>query len=481
MEELSEAESPVVLAGAQWVGGGESSGAVATVEAVAELNLALVAEGRAPRLLSQPAPQLPIPRADGAGRAAVEAGAWPDLLGRLRAGEVEVLICLDVDPLYGADDRAALSELIESTHVVALSTQPSATTDRADLVLPVHAQLERWTLSRAESFDPRHVWSVGAPAVRPLHDTLHPTDVALTLGRELATRPDAAPWSLDGGPKLLDQTVDALLEEVPQVDSDGAGLRRRAVIGRGFVDLGEVAATASVPRRERTAALADRSGVEEQDLLDPSTEGQFEAAPHGEGSAGPAGRFVVLPFESVALGDGSAANRPWLQQLPEPVSTVMWGSWAEVAPGDLGGLGAVTGDWLELEGPAGKIQLPAVENPTVRPGTVSVPLGYGRASGGRWAENRGADVRDLGELRVPGTGRRSTVGVEVSIRRIDRPEGSTFAQFGRGLRQHEDLPHRRGRPHGPSGHGSAGGSAADSRHARRSLPVLTTPGSGEEA
>ncbi len=53
------------------------------------------------------------------------------------------------------------------------------------------------------------------------------------------------------------------------------------------------------------------------------------------------GEFFLLPFMSPILGDGSGANKPWLQEIPDPTTTVMWNSWVEINP--------ATADELRLE------------------------------------------------------------------------------------------------------------------------------------
>ena len=42
--------------------------------------------------------------------------------------------------------------------------------------------------------------------------------------------------------------------------------------------------------------------------------------------------YYLLLFPSPNLGDGSAANRPMLQETPDPMTTVMWNSWVEMNP-----------------------------------------------------------------------------------------------------------------------------------------------------
>jgi hypothetical protein len=43
------------------------------------------------------------------------------------------------------------------------------------------------------------------------------------------------------------------------------------------------------------------------------------------------GEFFLVPFMSPTLGD-AGANKPWLQELPDPTTTVMWNTWVELNP-----------------------------------------------------------------------------------------------------------------------------------------------------
>jgi hypothetical protein len=37
--------------------------------------------------------------------------------------------------------------------------------------------------------------------------------------------------------------------------------------------------------------------------------------------------FHFLPFASQMFYDGSLAHLPWMQEAPDPISSVMWGTW----------------------------------------------------------------------------------------------------------------------------------------------------------
>ncbi|MFN8246167.1 MAG: hypothetical protein U0T56_07290 [Ferruginibacter sp.] len=44
------------------------------------------------------------------------------------------------------------------------------------------------------------------------------------------------------------------------------------------------------------------------------------------------GAMEVILYEKVSMGDGSQANNPWLQELPDPVSKVTWDNYAMISP-----------------------------------------------------------------------------------------------------------------------------------------------------
>src|SRR5690606_36568625 len=39
-----------------------------------------------------------------------------------------------------------------------------------------------------------------------------------------------------------------------------------------------------------------------------------------------------LPYPSTQFLDGSLAHLPWLQDMPDPITSAMWSSWVEINP-----------------------------------------------------------------------------------------------------------------------------------------------------
>jgi anaerobic selenocysteine-containing dehydrogenase len=101
--------------------------------------------------------------------------------------------------------------------------------------------------------------------------------------------------------------------------------------------------------------------------------------------------FVLHPYLTATFLDGRGANLPWLQELPDPMTSVVYGSWAELNPVTAGELGISEGDVLEVTSPAGTVRVPAIIFPAIRPGVVAIPIGQGHTGYGRYAEGRGVN------------------------------------------------------------------------------------------
>jgi molybdopterin-containing oxidoreductase family iron-sulfur binding subunit len=56
------------------------------------------------------------------------------------------------------------------------------------------------------------------------------------------------------------------------------------------------------------------------------------AAAAGINSAGKSGALELVLYEKIGLGNGRYANNPWLQELPDPVSRVVWDNYLVVSP-----------------------------------------------------------------------------------------------------------------------------------------------------
>src|SRR6185436_13582194 len=95
---------------------------------------------------------------------------------------------------------------------------------------------------------------------------------------------------------------------------------------------------------------------------------------------GGAERLELRLYPSIALGDGRAANNPWLQELPDPLAKTTWGNSIAVAPALAARLGLEDSEVVALFSvePSACIELPVVIQPGLPERAVAVALGYGR-------------------------------------------------------------------------------------------------------
>ena len=95
------------------------------------------------------------------------------------------------------------------------------------------------------------------------------------------------------------------------------------------------------------------------------------------------------------MHDGSAANLPWMQELPDPLTSVVYGSWLEINPVTAQELGLRDGDLVEVESPDGAVSVPVLTFPAIMPNVVAMPVGQGHSEYGRYASGRGTNPIEL--------------------------------------------------------------------------------------
>jgi Fe-S-cluster-containing dehydrogenase component len=99
--------------------------------------------------------------------------------------------------------------------------------------------------------------------------------------------------------------------------------------------------------------------------------------------------FLAAP--SLRFFDGRGANRPWLCEVPDPLTRVAWQSPVWSNPQTLRQHKLKQGDVAELKSPWGAIDAPIYETEGVRPGVLLMNIGQGHELFGRYAEGMGAN------------------------------------------------------------------------------------------
>src|SRR5690606_27784844 len=95
------------------------------------------------------------------------------------------------------------------------------------------------------------------------------------------------------------------------------------------------------------------------------------------------------------------ANNGWLQELPRPMTRMVWDNAALIAPATAAALGLETGDIVTLDAGGRSLRVPVRVTPGHAPDTVTLPLGYGRRAAGRVGTGVGFDANALRSSGAP--------------------------------------------------------------------------------
>ena len=356
------------------------------------------------------------------------------LVDGMKGGRVGVLLVHGSNPVYSLPSSSGFDEaLAKVPFVVSLASLPDESSERANLVLPDHSPLESWG-----DAEPRPgIRSLVQPTLRPIYDTRALVDTLLDVARAMG--PDvAAKLPADSFRTLVQQSF--------------AGMDFNAALAKGGV---------FAPQPGLDVALVP-SAVDFE-LAEPALEGD--------------GEFTLLTVAGALLYDGRGANLGWLQEVPDPVTKVMWQSFAELSPRAAEKLGGLEfGDVIDVETKAGKVSLPIVVRGGVRDDVISVAIGQGhtvglwasRAEDGRPGEQRGVNVIDLLPALTDESGGRAWLLTKAKVSATGRHERLPIAQDsqnqrGRRLGLAVSLAELDGA--GTGAHGGASAQAGEGAHA----------------
>ena len=322
------------------------------------------------------------------------------LAERMNGGDVPMLIVRGANPAYtsgvGVGFAAAMAKV---PFKVSFSSVPDETTSLCDLVLPDHHALESW----GDAEPMRGTLSLQQPTMDPVFDSRSTGDVLLAIAKG-------------------DQTMAA---RFAYTDYRGWLASR---IG------GNAALKNALPTAMMSGSTATRGAT-------PARSGTRRVA----GTEAKQGAYHLVVYPSPTLGDGRGANKPWLQELPDPVTKIVWQTVIEMHAETALELGLVDGDMVTVKTTAGEITAPAFVYIGIRPDTIAVQLGRGHTASGRYAvagENAWTLVVGAEDARSGGlalSSAKANVAKATGNQRIVTIEGSG-RQHGRGIAQAIALP-----------------------------------------
>jgi anaerobic selenocysteine-containing dehydrogenase/Fe-S-cluster-containing dehydrogenase component len=312
------------------------------------------------------------------------------LIDEMKTGQVDVLVINGTNPAFTTPRSVTgLEEAMKHVRMVIVIGDHTDETSRfADYVLAEHHYLENW----GDASGQHGVLSLQQPAIAPLYATRAFEDTLIA-------------WSKAGQLKVPARVSDSA-DWHAYLMANWKDIHQSEHIVSSFVQFWETclrdgvytlksAATKPAPRPFRSTSVSEMSRF-----------------------APTLGNVLQLAmYESIAMGDGAHANNPWLQEFPDPISSITWDNYLNVGVAAAKRLGLSENDVVEINSADVTLQLPVHIQPGMHPFSVSVAIGYGRRSVGKVGNLAGVDVFPL--VRVEGQ-TLVYAGLPVTLRRTGK-------------------------------------------------------------
>jgi anaerobic selenocysteine-containing dehydrogenase len=319
------------------------------------------------------------------------------LVERMNGGRVKVLFVHGVNPLFEFPAALAFGEALAKVPlVISFASFPDETVNQADFIFPDHTPLEAWGYQVPAPAADRAVISASQPVVVPFYNTRATADLLLAavqaIGGDLAA---AVPYHDEVEflqHSLLDLVTESGYYNAPEINTFWSEWQQFG---------GWWTAEAGVSSPSAAAALTRSL---------PLPEAQFEGQ----------GEYFLHVYPSTLMGDGSGANKPWLQETPDPMTTVMWNSWVEIHPLTADKLDLKDDDVVRIVSPFGEVEASVYRYPAIRPDVIAMPFGQGHSAYGRYAVGRGSNPAGLFPLVHNAAGDLAFEAVKVRIEKTGR-------------------------------------------------------------
>ena len=274
---------------------------------------------------------------------------FESFLSEVKKGSVAGVLCWGVNPVYnhpaGEEIKTALQNMALS---VSFSDRKDETTAACQWVCPEPHYLESWNDAEPK----KGVYSLAQPTIQKLFDSRQPQE-------------SLAKWSGTAEPNYYEFLKSNWEREMfaQQEDFINTQMFWNDALQKGVFE----------------------SKAKNSEVLEYTNNGLSQAI----ASVKPATNgWEVQFYQNIAMVDGSFANNPWLQELPDPIAKISWDNFA-----------AVPVKWAEEKGLKNEsvitvngVELPVFIQPGQAANTISVALGYGRQVAGKVGENVGQNM-----------------------------------------------------------------------------------------
>jgi len=258
-----------------------------------------------------------------------------DLVAAMNNGQVDVLFIKDANPAYALPPSVGFADALGKVGLsVAFASNLNETSGIADLVIPVHHDLEAW--GQVDTYQ----------------------------GLSMLQQPVMTPrWEMK---QAEDQLID-LLNDVNSAAIEGnfqAYLKAEWVARHGGNWRDDLKKGGRFEMAESGENL--------------SISGNLPAGYFSDVAAVSAGDHPLVLVDSARFGDGSTANRDWLHELPDTMTGVAWDSWLEVSSHYGHEQGLHNGDMVELSANGQSVKVPVFLCQTTSDKVMTLATGLGQ-------------------------------------------------------------------------------------------------------
>ena len=310
------------------------------------------------------------------------------------SGNVGAVLMFQANPVYNhPKSKEIIAAFSKIGTKVMMTEKLDETAQYADFVAPVPHVLEAWN-----DINPiTGVYSLQQPTIQRIFDTRQFQDSLLTWMKDtLVETAPADTLVTNQDPNKVELVMPKPSYQQPATEfykylkanwestiGSSMGYGFNQALYNGYNETSE---TASLTVSGSAAAYADKL------------------------AAGKASEWELQLYTNCGLGDGTQANNPWLQELPDPITRASWDNYLTLNPNDASKLNIQTsenanvkngrmqfdGDYVTLTANGVTIEnVPVFIQPGQAIGTVGLALGYGRTKGGKVCNNVGINAYPL--------------------------------------------------------------------------------------
>lgn len=281
------------------------------------------------------------------------------LVNDMKSGRIDAVVHLDTNPVYNFAGSYKYADALKSVKTkVAMCEIANETSVMCDYILPINTTFEGWGDSKTRT----GLVTLQQPVVNPLFNTRQKEAIMLTwaAGRKDAYRDTLYhEYMMDNWEKNIYTSIKPSLE-----------FKRYwlAALQDGFITYSEKPAASpafigdSFVSSTRTASTND---------------------------------YVLLLVKHHSLGDGKYANNGWLQELPHPISKIVWDNYAAISVTTAKELGVQNDDKIKITNGALSMEIPVFIQAGTADKVISIELGGGRKVAGTIGTGNGFDTYAL--------------------------------------------------------------------------------------